>query len=227
MPLSFAWEQIQRWVPKQQLPVQLGAKRGTVWDGATLVKHRYFNGQVTWQLYPFKSLFGANFLDLSVRAENGDLQATASLEGLDVALIGDLQVDLKMLQPILRKHRIDLGGLLTVRNLSAVIDSRSGLPLTMAGSARWEGGPVSYPLGRKRQTSQMPPLAGLIVQRNDEIVLDVNDEETGKTVMQMQFTQDGVVKIQIRKRLLDLADAPWGGGGSADDIVFKVQQKLI
>jgi general secretion pathway protein N len=73
----------------------------------------------------------------------------------------------------------------------------------------------------------MPPLQSAISLLGENILLDVREEESSQTVMQLQLMPKGSVLLLIRKRLLDLAGAPWSQSAHPDDVIFKIEQKLI
>jgi general secretion pathway protein N len=227
MPLSFAWEQASKWLPRQYTPVGITARRGTLWNGEAQIVHSYFKGTVSWQLQPWKVLFGERLIALQARTAEGYAEGQGGFVNGQFSINGQLSVDLRILKPLLSKHRIDLGGKLVVKDLQIVVESQTSFPVATTGKAHWEGGRVSYPLGLRRQSVTMPPLQAVIAQQGEDVLLVVNEDQTSNMVMQLLLTRQGSVQVQIRKRLLDLAGAPWSGDASPDDVVFKIQQKLI
>ena len=228
MPVSFAWQYAQNWLPKNELPVRVQQTNGTLWLGEALLQSRFLAGVMSWELDPLNFISDDPIVRLNFRSDKVDLKTKGMINGTDLVRVdGDLKMDLSAINPMLKQHRLDLSGVLDIRQLQTLIDTNSGQPKEIKGLAKWEGGTVSYPLGRQVQTTDMPPLIGKFVQSGENIALDVSEEASGLLVMQAQLTPAGVVNIQIRKRLLDLAGAPWSGNSDPDDIVFKIQQKVI
>ncbi len=228
MPVSFAWQNVQNWLPRNELPMRIQQTNGTLWLGEALLQSRFLSGVLSWDLDPLNFINNDSLIKLNFRSDKVSLETHGRLSSSDlISVEGELKMDLAAINPMLKQHRLDLSGVLNVRQLEALIDSGNGQPREIHGQAKWDGGTVSYPLGRQVQTTVMPPLIGRFAQAGENITLDVSEEASGLLVMQAQLTPEGVVNIQIRKRLLDLAGAPWSGSSEPDDIVFKIQQKVI
>ncbi|OZG74115.1 hypothetical protein BTA51_09640 [Hahella sp. CCB-MM4] len=228
MPVSFAWEYAQGVLPLQQLPVKVQQTNGTLWDGEALLNSSQLQGVVSWELSPLSLITSDSLIHIDFRSDRIELSANGALKGSENAEVnGNLVLDLAALNPMLRQHRLDLSGILTIQRLNALVDTSTGKPIQLTGQGKWAGGTVSYPMGRQVQSAVMPPLVGQITQKGQEIALEVAEEASGKAVMQAQLSPDGVAKIQIRRRLLDLAGAPWSGNSGPDDVVFRIQQKVI
>ncbi|WP_148212637.1 type II secretion system protein N [Hahella chejuensis] len=226
VPVEFVWRQAG--VPANQLPVRVQKLQGTLWEGKALISHSWATGVLDWDVYPSGLLLMGDALALNFRANKIDIDAKAALDGFDqVRVLADGSLDLAALAPALRRHRLNLSGELKISGLDVTLDTNTGLPVRASGRAQWAGGPVTYPMGRENKTATMPPLQGLIKQEGEEIHLEVLDSTENKPVMSAQVTRDGTAKIQIRKRLLDLAGAPWSKQANPDDIVFRVQQRIL
>jgi len=226
MPVSFAWDMAQQWLPEQTRPFQVTAERGTIWQGEVQFKYMYFEGSAAWILRPWQLFSSGEWIDLHLQSVDGELLGQGGYADGAVSVSGLMSLDLQALRPILSQHRIDLGGELMVNDLLLAIDPLTRRPVAASGFARWEGGPVSYPLGRKRQSADMPPLLGELGLRGDSVELAVSDEISRQNVMLLRVTPDGYVELQVRRRLLDLAAAPWSQRGQPDDVVFKIKQPL-
>jgi len=228
MPVSFVWQYVQNWLPKHELPVQIRQANGTFWLGEVLLQSRFLTGVMSWQFDPLNYISDDPNIKLRFRSDKVTLNTKGMMDGINLVRVnGDLEMDLSVINPMLEQHRLDLSGVLNVRQLQAVIDVSSGQSKDIEGVATWGGGAVSYPLGQQVQTTVIPPLIGKFAQSGENIAFDVSEETSGLLVMQAQLTPAGNVNIQIRKRLLDLAGAPWSGNSDPDDIVFKIQQKVI
>lgn len=227
MPLSFAWAQASKWLSEESLPFSVAAQRGTLWHGELQLVHDFIKGSVHWQLTPWKGLTGDSLIEWQARTGDGMAKGVGFFANGHLELASQINVDLSALKPILDRHRIALGGELVVRDLQIALESLTRFPTEVSGTARWEGGPVSYPLGRQRQSSTMPPLQASLSMPADVIILDVSEEQTSHKVMQLQLAPNGRVLLLIRKRLLDLAGATWSTIANPDDIIFKIEQKLI
>ena len=225
MPASFVWDQIQTRVPEQNLPFTIVVKKGTLWRGAAQLEYESFNGSVSWQLKPLRILTGEKLVELEAQSTDSYLSGRGGYKDGYYQVEGQLSVELGAVNA-LRQQKIDVSGKLVVSDIQATLDPDTWLPVSLTAKVRWQGGPVSYPLGRKRQSAELPPLRGEIVQSGGDMVLEVMEEETQKAVMQLNLTPHGILKIQILKRLLDLAGVPWRKSISPDEVVFKVQQKL-
>lgn len=226
MPASFALGIVRTWAAEENLPVQIAAEQGTLWKGSAQLSHPFFAGTIDWKLQPLKIAFGGQALDLVLQSAESRLTGNAGYADGAVRITSDLTMNLQVLAPLLSRHRIDIGGELSVSNLQILLNLQSLWPDSASGSAIWSGGPVQYPVGRELSSVIMPPFNGSIRQQEQDIGLLVKDGERQWEVMYMALTPEGVVEIHIRKHLLDLAEAPWGSGGKPDDVVFKLQQKL-
>jgi len=226
MPASFALGIVKTWAAKEDVPLQITAEQGTLWKGSAQLSHPFFAGTIDWQLQPLKIPFGGQALDLVLQSAESRLTGYAGYTDGAVRITSDLTMNLQVLEPLLSRHRIDIGGKLSVSNLQVLLNLQTLWPDNASGSAIWSGGPVQYPVGRELNSVVLPPFNGIIVQQEQDIGLRVRDGEQQWEVMNMVLTPEGVVEIHVRKHLLDLAEAPWSSGGNPDDVVFKLQQKL-
>ena len=202
----------------------LTATAGTVWSGSgTLRLRRLALGRLQWSFAPVtlaqlapgytwrltgdgldlrgRMAFRTDAIELSARGSVAAAAVNAGLAAYDIRLDGEFDID-------------GLDATLTAGGLKRV-----------EGSARWSGGAVSYALGGRSHTALLPPMRA---QAQSAPVTARAFAEAGNTLLiQAEIMDGGYVKIGITRRLLQLLNRPWAGGGADDEIVVSVEEAVF
>lgn len=228
LPAAVAWELLQKSVDLRSVPVQPSQLSGTLLDGSGLFAIASTGDRflLNWQIDFSALLKGDSYLSAGVRAKGIELDARGAA-GFDVAdLTLNGQVDLAVFEPILSKNRLSLGGLVDVNAARARYDLHNDVLLSVDGRLQWPGGQVSYPVGQDLKTALIPPLRGDLLELNQQPTLNVVLDGSGEPLLSAALQNDGVLALEVRKRLLDVAGAPFSDNAAADDIVFRLKQPL-
>ncbi len=178
-------------------------------------------GHLAWQLRDI-DLSGRIDADVLLTGPHhhlsGVLRATAHSTQVD-SIAGF--VDLALLAELLARYDLVIGGRIIVHDASlAVADAR---PLLVEGKATWSGGDVSFRLADSWYHQTLPPLVGRI---NDVNLLEVTTEG-GDLLLSLMLQPDGWLRVEARRRLLDLAGVQWPGSESAETAVVVVEERLF
>lgn len=229
MPVAWVWSQAleaELGAPLKSSGVRVRELRGTMWQGAALLDIKNIAVLANWELDP-QGLWSLR-LPLSVKLESGSgsASATASLSyGQTLLNLNSLEFELSALNQQLRRERIKLDGVLQVQGLSLELEDQK--VLSAAGKLSWSGGTIAYPAGREQHERQIPSMRGELVTREDGLIeLGVRDSGASFDIILGQLLPDGLARLQVKRRLLDLAQEPWSNNSTEQDTVFKVQKPI-
>lgn len=227
MPAAFVMQQVEGIVPQAAQTVKLQNVTGTVWHGQATLVAPGVTGAFSWQLQPLGLFRGALPLDVTYRdaALSLALTAEAGLGG-EVALMGSGWADLKMLEPLLKPNRIEVGGRVDVKALNLVADLESQWLHAASGQLSWPGGAVSYPMGVDMQSTTLPPLSGTLALEGDVLHVSINQADTRQNLIDVRVDKTLLARVEARRRLVDVLGLPFNGKAAEDAVIFKVQQRL-
>lgn len=226
VPAGWVWQQARQEI---RLPrgLEVQAVTGTVWDGQVSLRFQGRALSADWAL----GLPSLSAMALPVRLElatasselSGDVTLgwplSASLDArgrLHIAEFEDLirQSGGAILEGDVRINRLQL----------AWADNR----LTEArGMGYWPGGQVTWPMGDTRQSAQFPAMEADINQSEAGVSLKIRQQGEQAPAAEADILRNGQLRVQVYKRLIDLAGQPWSGAAAPGDVVFKVQQPLL
>ncbi|MAM85959.1 MAG: hypothetical protein CME36_01455 [unclassified Hahellaceae] len=229
MPAAVMWDMVSKTADLRSMPVQPQQLSGTIWDGAALAVVQQTGERVLidWKLSVSSLLLGEEFVQTQVRTRGIDLTvgATTTASVADLNVSGS--IDLDLFKPILSQNRLQVGGLVDVRNVQARYDFNNEQLLSADGNLYWPGGRVSYPVGANDQTADIPALRGDLGQTSGQPSLDLVLNDTGAKLLSAVLEPGMTLALQVRKRMLDVAGAPYSDRADADAIVFRLKQPLV
>ncbi len=225
-PINIAYKLFS---PKN-LPVEVMAVSGTVWDGELVFKHA-MSGQVrlNWQLSPLSLLLGEVSSEVSFKG--------AQLDGKGALSIGFISGDIKLshatayinsalINQPLRAQKITVQGDVELNDTNVVFNWRDKKTSMARGRLIWMGGDVKYPKGRKSKHANLPMLVADLSEENGELKAQVNTTE-GLGVAYANLKTDGWGSVAVQKRMVDLLGEPWSNKASPDSSIFELSEKLF
>ena len=228
LPAEVVWRFLQPHVPLEQASVRLSSVQGTLWNGASLVNYEGQQGRVEWRLQPWRQLVGGSPVQVKADTPAGQIALQLSMDWSGIVGVkAQGQVCLATFNEWLAGNQITLDGDILIESLVLSLDPAEGRVLDAQGALKWSGGTVAYPMGPVVQKQQMGGLIGLLSLRGEDVVLDVKDSPSQLGVAEILLQPDGIAKVAVRRKLLDLAGAPWAPNSSPQDVVFRVQQKIL
>lgn len=229
MPISVLWERaIAPNIQASDLPVQVAGFEGTVFDGRALVRYEGVPVLVDWKMILSSILTGGVDLEFEARTSAGEAQGSMLINASAQTIkLSSLNLDLSELSDVrqIKRHRIKLDGTLLSKDLNiSVTDQRIE---SASGKISWSGGDIAYPAGRQLHERSMPAFRGDLGTREDGMIeLNIRDAQGSFSVIEGSLLPDGVAQLQVRRRLLDLAEEPWSQNSSEQDVVFKVKKSI-
>ncbi len=224
-PLNIAYKIIQ---PKN-LPIQVVAVSGTLWDGEVVFKHAISGqGQFQWQLSPLAMLWGqANSLFVLKSTQfEGKGELSVGLNG-DIALNHvSAYVNADVINRPLKGQRVTIKGDVELMDTSIVFNWYDKKTSAANGQLIWQGGDVKYPKGRKSKNAKLPMLVAKLSATKGELLVQVNTAE-GEGVAKANLKTDGWASVAIQKRMIDLLGEPWSKKAKADSTVFELSEKVF
>lgn len=227
LPAAVVVDQLQKQQPAMLRPLGLAGTRGTVWDGQTSLQIEGQRLQLSWELL-FAGLLSAE-LPLALRATGDDLSLAARISmPLDqqLGVTGGGRLALSLLDPMLKRHRIEVPGEVEIQGLVLVMDPDTRWLKSAAGRLSWPGGRVSFPAGREIQESDVPELLGSLLMDGQDLVLNIVEAAGQEGLIGIRVGADMVARVEVRRRLLDVVGLPWSKQSAPDDVIFRVQQRL-
>lgn len=206
--------------------VRVNAVSGSLWDGQALLAVQSIPLLLDWDV-EFSRIRGLALpIDIRVESHAGQLQANLVVGLADVLVdVDSLRVDLNALNPQFKRRRITLDGEVFAKGLVATVSDQK--LSAVSGRFNWSGGNISYPVGRNSHERLMPAFSGQISTREDGLIeLGIMDQGGSVNVIEGSLLPDGVGQLQVRRRLLDLADEPWSSNSTEQDVVFKVKKSI-
>lgn len=228
LPASFAWQHVIG--PRthlQSIGLQVKAVEGTIWQGRAQVLFRFVEGVAEWNLSvsELTQLRLPLALKLDTNAGNMESEVALSLAGVSVD-IPKMDIEIASLNKFLELHRLRASGELLVRNLKLRIEDK--MVQTASGKINWTGGDVRYPAGREMHERNIPPVYGTLSSASvGNLSLGLRDQEASFDFLSASIDESGVAFVEVRRRLLDIADEPWSASSEETDVVFKVKKPLL
>ena len=227
MPASVLWNHVlEPKIDLRKIGASVQAIDGSVWNGRVLLSYKNIPSIIEWEL----PLTGLVALALPLTVTMTSHGAEAKLEGSFGLLsshikLVSLNADLAAFAPLFERQRIQIGGELVARNVEMQLQDNKIHSAT--GRLSWSGGDISYPAGRESHERIMPAFSGKIATRDDGLIeLMIKDDGGDFDVIEGSLLPDGVAMLQVKRRILDLADEPWSINSKERDVVFKVKKSI-
>lgn len=227
MPARFVWEEaVAPNLDVRKLGVNVQAVEGTLWQGKALVQYKSLASVLAWDV-DLLGLFSLSLpIEIDVNSQAGELLALVrpGLAGSEL-LIRKADIELSQINPFLRRQRVTLSGDLFIKDLVASYD---GQRFDYAnGVASWSGGDIAYPAQRSVHERQMPPFqVKLETQESGDIHLGIRESGGNMDVIEASLSPQGEGLVQVKRKLLDLADEHWPKNSKESDTVFKVKKMI-
>ena len=198
---------------------------GLWWRGnANLVLRGYSAGELSWYFNPL-ALFLAD-LRFDWQLQGADMQL-AGLAGIGfggtTTVEASGEVAAAAINPVLATYHIELPGTFQVDGLLVRVEDDE---LAVAGTLDWNGGPTNYRLSGRTFEIDMPPMAAVLETKAGQPTLTVRDAADGIRLLVLALDAEGWLRIDVTKRLTDLAGKPWPGTAQDEEVVVSVQEKV-
>jgi general secretion pathway protein N len=227
---TFPLNVIYKLVDPKNLPVQILAVSGTLWNGNITVMHKS-TGQVTadWQLNTLSLIVGT--LDSVVHIKSAELSADldASFNAFSQTIKLDTLngfIQAPLVNRLLKSNKVKISGGLEISNLAVSYNLKEKYAQSAQGRAVWTGGDVRYPKGRKQGQANLPMLIADVSADSGQLNVNVHTDEN-LSVAKANLKTDGWGSVAILKRMIDLVGEPWPNKASADTSVFEISEKLL
>lgn len=233
-PLHFIWQFAEPHL--RSLPVTINEPRGTIWDGATEIQAPKLKPiQLAWQLSPTSLLTGHPSLNLFV--DNDDFKVSGQISGewdwqqrqpANITIqnmMGTLDSD--GINPFIRSLDARLSGNLDIQGIEGSFDLVKRKVTGINGQLVFSGGDVSFPVDRRKVSSNLPLVVGRLGIQNENAELAVTTEEQ-EQLARLFLQPDGWGGVAVRRLMLDLLDQPWADKqATAETVVFELTQKIL
>jgi len=228
LPAGWVWAQVSADI---ELPsqVEVGAVSGTVWSGSVIVRTMGKPVSVSWRLEPGSAIYG--FIPLEWEATTSGSHAegsiTAMFEGHLRFLMREARIDLAEITSLGGPlERVRVPGVMELESIFVVWGPDKGLQ-DVRGRGHWPGGSVTWPMGGSTRQSQMPPLEGVLKQRQKDAVLTISDREEGITGVEAVLAHNGYASLEVRKHWVDLIGLDVAANAQPDEVVFNVRRQVL
>jgi|AntDeeMinimDraft_4_1070355.scaffolds.fasta_scaffold00347_6 general secretion pathway protein N len=228
LPAGWVWAQSSRGIdlPEQ---IEVASVSGTLWSGTAIIRALGKPVSVGWHLEPASAIYG--FVPLEWKANTANSRAEGSLtavfDGRLRFLMREAQIDLAeitaMSGPL---ERVRVPGIMELESVFVVWDQDEGL-VDARGRGQWPGGPVSWPMGGRLQQSNLPPLEGVLKQRDQGVVLSIMDHEQGITGVEATLDNDGYASLALRKHWINLLGLDFAANAEPDEVLFNVRRRIL
>lgn len=226
VPAGWVWQQASAHV---NLPPQVQVRQvsGKLWDGSAGVVVAGYPLRVDWSL-GWPSLGGMTLpVDIKLDTAQSSLQGDLTMGWpLSAALEASGHIGVAEFRELIRKSRgAMIEGDVTIDRLQLAWEDNR---ITRAdGLARWPGGRVTWPMGDQTGSADFPPMQANLDTVQGGVELKIAEQGGSGPAAQANLLWNGMMEIQVYKRMVDLADQPWSDSASPDDVVFRVRQPLI
>lgn len=226
VPAGWVWHQASAHVT---LPPQVQVRQvsGTIWSGAAGVVVAGYPVRASWDLaWPSLSsrqLPVSLVIASSQSSLNGDL--TVGWPG-SASLNANGHIAVAEFEDLIRQSGGAMieGEVLIDRLQVRVKDNK----LTNAtGYGRWDGGPVSWPMGNRTGQANFPAMEADLSTTDGGLALMVSEQGGDGPAADVNILWNGTMELRVYKRMVDLAEQPWSGSAAPGDVIFRVRQPLL
>lgn len=210
-------------IPKN-LPVEIEAFGGTVWNGQVRINQAGESIQLQWRLKPLQLLSAKVSLDVEAQgALNLRGQLAYGLAGLGLTQLNGA-IPSRVAAPYLPRGW-SVPGELIVEGVDVFrVSPMSGEWRHADGLIRWQGGELSFNLNGQQQSAQVPPVALSLAAQDGALNLAL-DQQQGGALALLSLSASNLLETQVRHRLLSYSSS-YRGQGSPDQVVVSSKQQL-
>ncbi len=219
---------VKRGVESASPDIVLLDPQGTVWDGtARLLARGIELGQASWQTQILPTVTLTPTADWQLKQPNADLHGVASydLDLVDVTAFGN--AELTVLNDWLKIYDISLSGSAELDAVSARWRESTRQIERLDGNLAWSGGRVTYNLGGRLQSTELPPLTATLSTETSGPRVMVFEKDGSIPLIIVNQSSNGFVKIGLTKRFTRLLNTPWPGSDPDHAIVLEVEEQLL
>ena len=198
---------------------------GFWWRGnANLVLRGYPAGELSWSFNPLALFLADLHFDWQLQGEDMQLAGLAGIGfGGTTTVEASGEIAAAAINPGLATYHIELPGVFQVDGLLVRVEDDE---LMVAGTLDWNGGPTNYRLSGRTFEIDMPPMAAVLETKAGQPTLTVRDAADGIQLLVLALDAEGWLRIDVTKRLTDLAGKPWPGTAQDEEVVVSVQEKV-
>ena len=200
---------------------------GQLWEGAMQARVLGHSLQVGWHIDGLLDDGAYLPVGWQLRTPQSSLQGEVRLTGINaMELSANGYVDIsEFSREIQRSGGAMIEGDVNVDSLSLAMADGSLAQLN--GRASWPGGRVTWPMNGATQSAVLPPMRAHVDEKQGRIDLQISSAESTEPTISANIQPDGMMQIQMFKRMLDLVNQPWSGNAAPGDVVFSVRQRLM
>lgn len=198
---------------------------GYWWNGDADAHYRGHSvGRWSWQFAPWQLFQGDLGFEWQLVDTDHQLAGTAALGFGSVAVVASGESGVATINRSLARYGIRLAGAFRLEQLSIRTKDEER---TVAGTLRWNGGQTAYRLAGARIEVDLPPMVAELHTEAGHPKLSVRLARDRTPQLHATLEDDGWLRIDLTRRLVELAGRPWLGEGEDDDIVLSVREKVI
>jgi hypothetical protein len=205
--------------------IDLLQAQGSLWRGsAELFVEGLPAGTLRWNHRPVTILQGSLGYDIEWFGVDHRISGRVKLGPGQWLVQGAGNVDAPFLNRWLAPYDIVMSGRVELDSVSLSAGYRGIGHGAASGSARWDGGPVSYRLAGQDYAGQLPPLTAFL---GDGLEAVVYPQDGQTPLLRLAVQDDGFVRIGVTRMLTRLLGNPWPGSQQDHEVVLEVEEQLF
>jgi general secretion pathway protein N len=226
MPAGWLWQQIS---PRIDLPPGLSVERvtGNLWQGGALLTLEDRRLDTRWRIQSPSFNGGTVPVTFSVAsgASSVDGQLQLAWSG-ETTVNADGRIRVKDFEKEIRRAGgAVLAGDVIINRLELAFTPKT--LISAEGLAYWSGGAVTWPMGGSIGRADFPPMEARLDGGDQGLSLKITQSGQTAPVARTEILPNGMMDLQVYKRLVDLAGQPWSEAAKPGDVVFRVRQRLF
>ena len=147
-------------------------------------------------------------------------------------MLAEGKIDSNALTPILNRFDIFLSGhfFLAPTQVTAPYSAQSleKVSLINPTTLAWSGGQISYILTGQHNQIELPRLVAHVHKQSDQTVIaNINDGSNNAKLLELALNQDGIIRVRLNRRFIDLLSFPWPGEQDPNDVIIEVERTIL
>lgn len=212
---------------------------GTIWNGqTTLIISNGPTAKISWRLQQLThsqstELFGLQpTFTWALNNADLDVQGTLELRRTTAHLRARGNISSNALAPLLNRFDIFLSGNFSLAQTLVTApyrtESLSQISLVNPITLTWSGGQISYILGSQYNQIELPSLIARVDSGpNQALLADISQASNSAKLLDLDLSLDGMIRIRLNRRFIDLLAYPWPGEQNPNDIVIEVERPIL